>query len=427
MEKSAYKIHIIGAGISGLIAAQILENHGYHPIVIEASSTVGGRVKSDQVNGYTLDHGFQVLLTSYPAAKKYLNYDGLDLQKLLPGATIFKNGKAQTIGDPLRSLSLLFPTLLSSIGTLSDKVKILKLNSLLKKKKITAIFKTKEKTTLQYLKDFGFSNEIITYFFTPFFSGIFLETTLETSSRMFEFVYKMFGDGLAVIPKNGMQAIPNQLKDNLKKTTFKFNSLVKEVKDKHIILEDGNTLQSHITIIATDASPLISNLKNQETQWKSCDTLYFQTEKSVINKPLIGLIADEDALINNIFYHTSVATLNKKSKGLLSVTVIKNHQLEEIALIKKVVEELYSKCAIKDVTFLKRYQIKKALPKLTNLQYEISSTETKLKSTIFLAGDQLLNGSLNAAMIAGERAAMGVIQTLEDGLIVDELTSEYSS
>ena len=76
--------------------------------------------------------------------------------------------------------------------------------------------------------------------------------------------------------------------------------------------------------------------------------------------------------------------------------------------------------------FIKHYKIKKALPKLINLQYEISSTETKLKSTLFLAGDQLLNGSLNAAMIAGERAALGVIQTLEDGLIVDELTSEYS-
>jgi protoporphyrinogen oxidase len=426
MEKSAYKIHIIGAGISGLIAAQILENHGYHPTIIEASATVGGRVKSDIVNGYTLDHGFQVLLTSYPAAKKYLDYKALDLQKLLPGARLFKNGKAQTIGDPLRSLSLLFPTLLSNVGTLSDKVKILKLNALLKKKKNALIFQTEEKTTVQYLKDFGFSNEIITDFFKPFFSGIFLETELETSSRMFEFVYKMFGDGLAVIPKEGMQAIPNQLKNNLKKTTFKFNSPVKEVKDKHIILEDGPTLQSHITIIATDASPLISNLKNQETQWKSCDTLYFETEKSVIKKPLIGLIADEDTLINNIFYHTSVATLNKKSKGLLSVTVIKNHPLAENAFIKKVVAELYSKCAIKDVTFLKRYQIKKALPVLRNLQYEISSTETKLKSTLFLAGDQLLNGSLNAAMIAGERAAMGVIQTLEDGFIADELTSEYA-
>jgi protoporphyrinogen oxidase len=425
MEKSAYKIHIIGAGISGLIAAQILENHGYHPTIIEASSTVGGRVKSDIVNGYTLDHGFQVLLTSYPAAKKYLNYKALYLQKLLPGATLFKNGKAQTIGDPLRNLSLLFPTLLSNVGTLSDKVRILKLNALLKKKKNALIFQTEEKTTLQYLKDFGFSDDIITDFFKPFFSGIFLETELETSSRMFEFVYKMFGDGLAVIPKEGMQAIPNQLKSNLKNTHFKFNSPVKEVKDKHIILEDERVLESNITIIATDASALISNLKNQGTDWKSCDTLYFETKKRAINKPLIGLISDANMLINNIFYHTSVTTLNKIGKELLSVTVVKRHQLNEKYLIDRVVEELHSKCGISDVSFLKRYQIKKALPKLTNLQYEISSTETKLKSNIFLAGDQLLNASLNAAMIAGERAALGVIQTLEDGLITDELTSEY--
>jgi len=426
MEKSAYKIHIIGAGISGLITAQILENHGYHPTIIEATATVGGRVKSDIINGYTLDHGFQVLLTSYPAAKKYLDYKALDLQELLPGATIFKNGKSQTIGDPLRKISLLIPTLLSSIGTVSDKIKILKLNTLLKKKKIAAIFKTQETTTLQYLKDFGFSNAIITEFFIPFFSGIFLETELETSSRMFEFVYKMFGDGLAVIPKNGIQAIPNQLKKHLKNTTFKFNTPVKEVKDKHIILTDNKTIASHITIIATDVSSLISNLKNQETHWKSCDTLYFETKKSVLKKPLIGLISDKNTLINNIFYYTSVATSTKTEKELLSVTIIKDHQLEEEVFIKKVVAELRSKCGILDVTFLKRYQIKKALPKLTNLQYEISSTETKLKSTIFLAGDQLLNGSLNAAMISGERAAMGVIQNLEDGLIVDELTSEYS-
>ena len=426
MEKSAYKIHIIGAGISGLIGAQILENYGYKPTIIEASSTVGGRVKSDIFKGYTLDHGFQILLTSYPAAKKYLDYDALELQPFLPGATIFKNEKAQTIGDPLRSLSLLIPTLLASIGTFSDKIKILKLNSLLKKKKIDAIFKTTEISTLKYLQDFGFSDEIITDFFTPFFSGIFLETQLETSSRMFEFVYKMFGDGLAVLPKNGIQAIPNQLKSNLKSTKFLFNSPVKEVQDKSILLENGEILESHITIIATDPSSLISNLKNQETNWKSCDTLYFEATNKTISKPLIGLIADKNTLINNIFYHTSIKTSNKTTKELLSVTVVKEHPLNEKELIKKVTEELSSKCAISDVTFLKRYQIKKALPKLTNLQYEISSTETKLKSTIFLAGDTLLNGSLNAAMISGERAALGVIQTLEDGLIVDELTSEYS-
>lgn len=426
MEKSEYKIHIIGAGVSGLIAAQILENYGYHPTIIEATDKVGGRVKSDSYKGYTLDHGFQVLLTSYPAAKKYLNYKALELQEFLPGATIFKNGNQQTIGDPLRKLTLLFPTLFSSIGNFSDKLKVLKLNTILKKKEVSAIFKEEEKTTLQYLQDFGFSKEIITDFFKPFFSGIFLEPNLDTSSRMFEFVYKMFGDGLAVLPKKGIQAISDQLKSKLNNTTFLFNTAVQEVKNSSIILQDNSEIKSHITIIATEASSLISNLKNQETEWKSCDTLYFESEKRAIQKPIIGLIANANSLVNNIFYHTSVDTASKSDKELLSVTIVKNHQLNEAQLIDKVQQELKEHCKIEGLHFLKRFQIKKALPKLTNLQYEISSTETKLKSTLFLAGDQLLNGSLNAAMIAGERAALGVIQTLEDGLIVDELTSEYS-
>ena len=425
MQKSDYKIHIVGAGVSGLIAAQVLENHGYSPTIIEATDRVGGRVKSDVVNGYILDHGFQVLLNGYPAAKKYLNYADLELQELIPGAVIFKNGTSQTIGDPLRDFSLLFPTLFASVGSIADKLKILKLNTLLKKKKIAAIFKEDEKTTLRYLQNFGFSDKVINSFFKPFFSGIFLENKLETSSRMFEFVYKMFGEGLAVIPKNGIQAISNQLKNNLKTTTFLFNLPVEEVLDDKIILKDKSEIESHITLIATEASHLISNLKNQETEWKSCDTLYFEVEKRTISKPIIGLISDENTLINNIFYPTSVSTETRGNKELLSVTVVKNHDLSETDLIDKIQSELKEFCNISDTQFLKRYQIKKALPKLTNLQYELSSSETKLKSTIFLAGDQLLNGSLNAAMIAGERAALGIIQTLEDGLIVDELTSEY--
>ncbi|APZ46291.1 oxidoreductase [Polaribacter reichenbachii] len=426
MKKSAYKINIIGAGISGLIAAQILENHGYHPTILEASDSVGGRVKSEMIKGHNLDLGFQVLLTSYPAAKKYLNYDALDLQKFLPGAAIFKDGKSQTIGDPLRNFSLLIPTLFSSIGNFSDKTKILKLNTILKKKTIHEIFNTDETSTLKYLQSFGFSKEIINDFFKPFFSGIFLEPDLATPSRMFEFVYKMFGNGFAAVPKNGIQEIPNQLKAKLKNTTFKFNTFVKEVKDKEIILDNGDKIESHITIIATDASPLVSNLKNQETTWTSCDTLYFETNERVIKKPLIGLIADENALINNIFYYTSLPSSNKTDKDLLSVTVVKNHSLNDLDLILKVTEDLKILCGIDVKKFIKHYKIKKALPATTNLQYEISSSETKLKSTLFLAGDQLLNGSLNAAIISGERAALGVIQTLEDGFITDELTSEYS-
>ena len=265
MTKKEYKIHIIGAGISGLIAAQVLENYGYAPTVIEATDRVGGRVKTDLVNGYHLDQGFQVLLTAYPAAQKYLDYDALDLQPFLPGASIFKSSKQKIIVDPLRNLSLLFPTLFSGIGNFSDKFKILKLNQKLKKKSLEAIFSEPEQSTQEYLDKLGFSNGIITDFFKPFFSGIFLETQLETSSRMFEFVYKMFGEGQATLPKAGIEAIPKQLLTNLKTTSFRYNTKVESLKDGEIVLKDGAKLESHYTIVATEANNLISNLKNQST------------------------------------------------------------------------------------------------------------------------------------------------------------------
>ena len=425
MNKSEYNIHIIGAGISGLIAATVLEQNGFHPVIIEASDRVGGRVKTDIIDGYQLDHGFQVLLTAYPAAQKYLDLESLDLQKFLPGASIFKNGKQLIIGDPLRDISLLFSTLFSGIGTFSDKLKVLKLNTRLKKKTLSDIFSDKEQSTLSYLMNFGFSNQMIEQFFKPFFSGIFLESQLNTSSRMFEFVYKMFGEGYATLPKAGIEAIPKQLAEKLINTTFKFNTRVTSIKDGEIVLADNKKLESHFTIVATDASNLISNLKNQSVAWKSCDTLYFETENRVIRKPLIGLIPKDDVLINNIFYHSSIETTIKAKKELLSVTIVDNQNLSNEVLLERVKLELKEYCGIDSCKLIKQFSIPTALPKLTNLQYEMSPTETRLTTNIFLAGDTLLNGSLNAAMISGERAALGVLETLTGNISSENITSEY--
>ena len=409
MKQKSPSIHIIGGGISGLIAARVLEEHGLSATIIEATDRLGGRVKTDVLDGYSLDHGFQVLLTAYPAAKKYLDFDALALQEFLPGSAIFKNGKQKIIGDPLRNLSLLIPTLFSEIGTVNDKLKILALNRRLKKKSIQNIFAEKEQTTLAYLENIGFSETIITDFFIPFFSGIFLENKLDTSSRMFEFVYKMFGEGNAALPKDGIQAIPKQLFEKLKNTTCVFNTKVKSVENGSIILESGEIIKSNFTIIATQASGLVSNLKNQATLWKSCDTLYFEVTKREIRKPLIGLIAAPNALINNIFYHTSLQTSATATKELLSVTVIDRQNLTNKQLVTGVQKELKELCNIDSCTFIKQYNIPMALPNLQDIQYEMLPSETRLTETIFLAGDTQLNGSLNAAMIAGERAALEVI------------------
>ena len=327
MNKSSLKIHIVGAGVSGLIAAKVLEAHGYHPCVIERTDRVGGRVKTDIIDGFQLDHGFQVLLTSYPEAQKYLDYDALELQKILPGASIFINKNQKIIGDPLRDISFLFSTLFSGIGCFSDKLKILKLNYILKNKTLPEIFSETEMSTAKYLNQFGFSNDIIRYFFKPFFGGIFLESKLETSSRMFEFIYKMFGDGDAALPKAGMEAIPKQLCKNLNYTEFTFNTNVESINEGLITLEDRTQLESQVTILATDSCSLVLSEKQKSITWKSCNTLYFETNNRVIRKELIGLIPEQSTLINNIFYHTSLKTMSNPTNELLSVTVIDNHSL----------------------------------------------------------------------------------------------------
>ena len=409
MTKNSKNIYIIGAGISGLITALELEKANFKPTIIEATNGVGGRVKTDTVDGFQLDQGFQVLLEAYPKVKQFLDYKALELQTLLPGAVIFKNGTPTTIGDPLRAISLFIPTLTSNIGSVKDKLTIFKLNLELKNKSIEAIFNAEQTTTLHYLKAKGFSDRIINNFFKPFFSGIFLETELRTSSVMFQFVYKMFGEGLAVIPKNGIQAIPNQLQSKLKNTTFKFNTKVKAVEENRIILEDGSVIETDAIVIATEASKLL-NLK-QEMNWKSCDNLYFEVERNTLKKPIIGLIADEKAIINNIF---SLQVLKQKNSitnnHLLSVTVVKQHHLNETELIQKVISELKTYCNITTKRFIKRYEIKQALPDLKLVRYTKDYLKYKHSDSIYLTGDTELNGSLNAAMSSGEAVAKQIIE-----------------
>ena len=399
---------IIGAGISGLVAAIELEKAGFTPLILEATDCIGGRLKSDLESELPLDHGFQVLLTDYPEAQKYLDFDSLDLIPFKPGSVIFKNGKQQKIGDPRRDISFLWSTLTSSIGTFNDKLRILKLSKKLKKKSIEDIFLTPEISTLDYLRGLGFSNMIIENFFQPFFAGIFLEEELETSSRMFEFVYKMFGTGYATIPRNGIQAIPKQLANQLSKSTFRFNALVTQIENKTVHLDNGEKLVADQIIIATDSSSILPTDKKTNVKWKSCYNIYLETENSVFNQPIIGLLPNKKLLVNNFHFMSDVFGGNKE---ILSVTVVKSHTLSESEMVQKVKNELDQYCNIKTKALIKLFHIKKALPDLNQLKYEPYIEDLVISDAVYCCGDHLANGSLNAAMASGRLVAEQIIKS----------------
>lgn len=404
--KDKETIYIIGAGVSGLIAAYELEQEGFHPIIIEQTDEVGGRVKTIHEKGYALDLGFQVLLSAYPLAKKYLDLEALELHKLESGALIYVNDKAYRIGDPMRNWKMLFPTIFSDIGSISDKLKVLKLNNRLKRKSIDEIFESHETTTLQYLIEFGFSPKIIERFFKPFFAGIFLESSIQTSSRMFEFVYKMFGEGYATIPKLGIGEISNQLKNKLHHTEFIFNCEVKDITNDKILMVSGENLPHDGVIIATNSTSMIRSHKGSDMKWKSCMCLYFEVDQTNIPANTIALIVDGGNYANNLYAYTDIKT----GKTILSVTTLEHMNKTDAEIIENIIAEVKKYTGALKVDFIHHYRIKQALPDILNLKMTVQPGENQVMDNIFLAGDALMNGSLNAAMESGRIAAKTLLE-----------------
>jgi protoporphyrinogen oxidase len=412
------KVIIIGAGIAGLTAAIELEKAGFKPTILEASDSIGGRVKTDNMGGYLLDHGFQVLLTAYPEAQHYLDYEKLNLKKFSPGALILdpKSGN-YVISDPLRQPTSLFSMLFSPVGSFSDKLKIFQWNRALRKLSIDEIFAKPEISSIEFLRKKGFSETIIQQFFKPFFGGIFLENELNTSSRMLEFVFKMFGEGFAAIPKSGMKAIPEMLAGHLSQTEIKFNLRVEKVGLKKVVLDNGQEIEADVIIIATKAEQLLPQLEGQFSEDQFVTNLYFSSDIDPIGKPLIALVPDEDKLINNItVMNNTSASYAPEGSYLLSVSVTQNYEENDKQLKQRVLKELievFPQLSEAVIEHLKTFYIDNALPQIDDFQNKIKPSQSKIQQGIYLAGDYLLNGSINAAMASGRYAAHAVFEDLK--------------
>jgi hypothetical protein len=399
---------IIGAGLSGLTAAKVLKTAGRKIKILEASDGIGGRVRTDTVDGFLLDRGFQILLTAYPETKRFLNYKALDLKAFEPGAIVLTENGSTEIGDPLRRPLTLFKTLFSSVGTLPDKIRMLQLKLKLNKAGINEIFSRQEITTLAYLVKQGFSDQMICQFFKPFMTGIFLENKLSTSSRMFEFVFKMFSEGDTVIPAKGMGMIPAQLAEGLSGEELMLNEKVVAVEDNSVITASGNNYQAQKVLIATDGASLPTPFAKNKKKPNSVTNIYFSAERPPFTKPIIALNSTNNKLVNNVAVMDQVSPEYAPfGRSLVSVSLIGDFQNSFRAdLPFEVIQELkYWYPEAVDWDHLKTYHIPYGLPNDETVNNELTTAAFRLSDNCFTCGDYLLNGSINAAMKSGRQAA----------------------
>jgi len=211
MSSQQLRVVIVGGGISGLSCARRLQDRKVNFTLLASADRVGGRVKTDNKEGYLLDRGFQVLQTAYPEARRLLDYHRLELERFSAGAKVFFRGRFFTVADPMRETRHLLQTLTAPIGTMADRIRLLKLVRRVTASSLEALFQESEMTAMAFLEKEGFSRAMIERFFVPFFAGVCLEPDIRASSRVLKYVLRMFATGDAALPRYGMEQIPLQL------------------------------------------------------------------------------------------------------------------------------------------------------------------------------------------------------------------------
>jgi len=207
-------MHVVvaGGGLAGLVAAGRLAESGAEVELFEERPSVGGRVRSRVVDGYTLDRGFQVLSTAYPAARRELDLDALELRAFSPGATIARPNHRSTLADPLADPAAAVPTLLNRDVRTADKLRLLRLQRRLRRTSFEEL-SDDGMTIREYLAEEGFSRAFVEHFAEPFYGGITLDRDLVTAAFVFKYTFKALSEGRTVVPAAGMGAIADQLRE----------------------------------------------------------------------------------------------------------------------------------------------------------------------------------------------------------------------
>lgn len=294
---------IIGAGLAGLACAITIRNSGLEPLLLEASNGIGGRVRTDQRQGFLLDRGFQVLQTWYPEARQWLDFARLDLRPFYPGALVHAEGRLHRVSDVWRRPARLPEMLLSPVGGLPDKLRLLALRQRCLNGDLEALYNRPECTALELLRSAGFSPRMIERFFKPFFSGVFFEPDLTVSSRAFEFVFRAFALGDTALPAHGMGEIPAQLAARLPADRIRLGCRVERIADRQAVLDSGERMSARAIVIAADireTTRLLGQPQPAATATRGTTCCYFGADRAPFDGPYLALNGEGRGHINSL-------------------------------------------------------------------------------------------------------------------------------
>jgi phytoene dehydrogenase-like protein len=413
------RVVIVGAGLAGLACGVELTAAGVTCEVLEASGDVGGRVRTDEVEGFLLDRGFQVLLTAYPEARRLLDYEALDLRRFFPGAVIRSGGRFRRLADPWRRPLAGVGGVLSGAVSPADALRIARLRARVRRGTLEELRSHPERSTLERLRLEGFSQAIVHRFFRPFFGGVFLDPGLDTTDRQLEFVFRMFAAGDIAVPSAGMGEIPRQLASRLPAGSVRLGVRVESVDGSSVRLTGGGSVEAAAVVVAADATDVRALIDLPDTvRWRGVTCLYFAADRPPIAGPVLVLDGDGGGPVNNLCVMSEVSPgYSPAGRSLVSVTCLGPEAGGDEALERAVRTQLRSWFgpSVGGWRHLRTYRIERALPDQRPPTPGPGAIPVRLRERLYVCGDYRADGSINGAMASGRAAAEAVLSDLGPG------------
>ena len=398
---------IVGAGMAGLACAVTLHRANIPFLLFDRDNEVGGRVRTDEVDGYRLDRGFQVLLTAYPEAQRFLDYEKLDLQACYPGSKVWFENRFHRVADPFRHPIDGVKSLVTPIGTLADKLRV----GMMRMGLLSSRSMPDNCSTINALGNMGFGHSMIDRFWKPFMRGVFLENELSTTIRKFEETFRFFSKGDTVLPQNGIGEIPHQLAGQIPNDHILLETEISKVGPNSVESSDGTKWEGMAVVLATEdfhANQLLGFGKEQ-AEWNSVDCLYFSLSVDDLpsDEPILYLDGTGNGPINNLTFVSTLCDCAPVSQALASVSVIgkKELDMEEIAKqAKNQLTEWFGKKA-EGWKYLKGYRIHQAVPSCRN-----PPSPKPALTEVYRCGDYFGLPSIDSAMKSGRLTAEHIIR-----------------
>lgn len=283
------EVLVVGAGLAGLAAARVIHQSGREVRILEASDGIGGRVRSDLVDGYRLDRGFQVLLTAYPEAQRQLDMEALRLRCFDPGALVWADNRMSRVGDPLRNPGSAISSAVAPVGGVSDKARLARLLLRLRRADPAELMSDHDQPTISALREIGFSQKMIQRFFRPLVGGIQLDPTLTGSNRMANLILRYLAIGEAAVPAEGMGAIASQMASHLPQWSVALGQRVVDVKPGSVRLESGAEIEANRVVVASEGTAAVQLLDLPHVGSKAVSCVWYSAERPPYTRKLIAL------------------------------------------------------------------------------------------------------------------------------------------